>query len=91
MNKKPKLEQNETTIGVANKLNKTINMKELVKGLALEIGDIILVDGYILTINEIYDFVDLEGRYNSNVPNVILGMVSGKHSYKIYKLHNEIL
>ena len=70
---------------VKQTMNKHISMKEIVIGLLLDIGDIVVVNGEVLIVNELYEFVRLyDRRYSSDIPNLVLGMVSGKYTYTIY-------
>lgn len=70
---------------------KTIDMQKIMEGLGIAVGDIVLVNDYCLLCNEKFDLVNYSGCYNSSIPNIILGMVSGKYSYKIYTLSCEIV
>ncbi len=70
---------------------KTINMKKLINGLGINKGDIVVVDNICLVCNDKYDLVRIDNSYNSAIPNIIVGMVSGKHSYKIYQMQQEVL
>lgn len=70
--------------------SKRINMKDIMDGLHIKVGDIVHVNGNWLKCNEKYDLVTLEDRYNPAIPNWILGMVSGKYAYKVYSIKVEI-
>ena len=70
--------------------NKRINMKDIMDGLHIQVGDIVYVNSNWLKCNEKYDLVTLEDRYNPSIPNWILGMVSGKYAYKVYSLKLEV-
>ena len=70
---------------------KTIDMKKLINGLGINKGDIVVVDNICLICNDKYDLVRIDNSYNSAIPNIIVGMVSGKHSYKIYQMQCEVL
>ena len=66
---------------------KKITMEDIVKGLGIEVADIVRVDDYVLVCKENYDLVRLvDGRYCSEIPNLILGMVSGKRAYSVFKV-----
>ena len=66
-------------------INKNISMKELVTGLLLDVGDIVVVNREVLLVNDLYEFVRLGNRqYSSDIPNLVLGMVSGKYTYTVY-------
>lgn len=66
---------------------KNITMEDIVKGLGIEVADIVRVDNYVLVCKENYDLVRLaDGRYCSEIPNLILGMVSGKRAYSVFKV-----
>ena len=70
---------------VKETMNKHISMKEIVIGLLLDIGDIVVVNGETLIVNDLYEFVRLyDGCYSSDIPNLVLGMVSGKYTYTVY-------
>ena len=70
---------------VEETINKHISMKEIVKGLLLDIGDISVVNREVLIVNDLYEFVRLGNRqYSSYIPNLVLGMVSGKYTYTVY-------
>lgn len=70
---------------------KTIDMKKLINGLGINKGDIVVVDNVCLICNDKYDLVRVDNSYSSAIPNIIVGMVSGKHSYKIYQMQCEVL
>lgn len=73
-----------------SEFSKRIDMKDIMDGLHIKIGDIVHVNGNWLKCNEKYDLVTLEDRYNPAIPNWILGMVSGKYAYKVYSIKVEI-
>lgn len=63
-----------------------ITMVDIMKGLGIEIGDIVKVGSAILICNQFYDLVNFyDGKYSVNYPNLILGMVSGKQEYTVHK------
>ena len=67
--------------------HKTISMKDLVFGLGMNINDIVVVNNQVLTINDLYEFIRLGAKtYNTDTPNLVLGMLSGKYEYTIYKI-----
>lgn len=63
-----------------------MTMRELMSGLHIYEGDIVVVNGTVLICNDKYDLVTLENKYSSTIPNLIIGMVSGKYSYKVYSV-----
>lgn len=65
---------------------RTNKMKQLMKLLGIELGDFVEVNGVLLVCNDKYDLIYVNGGYSSNVPNLVLGMVSGKHKYKVCKV-----
>lgn len=67
---------------------KTITMEKLMKGLGIAKNDIVLVDKQALRCNEKFDLVKVDGTYSSTIPNLIVGMVSGKFDYCVYKLES---
>lgn len=73
------------------KINKNITMCDIMHGLGIEIGDIVLVYAkgcnHYLKCNEKYDLVKINGNYDKDIPNVILGMVCGQHDYDVYSLN----
>ena len=69
---------------------KNITMKQVMKGLGIEVDDIVCVNSNWLRCNEKYDLVKLDGGYNAAIPNWILGMVSGKYHYKVFSLKHEV-
>ena len=62
-----------------------ITMEQLMEGLGIEETDIVLVAGNALLCNEKFDLVKVDGSYSPAIPNYILGMVSGKYGYEVYK------
>lgn len=71
---------------------RTSTMEKTIKGLGVEIGDIVRVGQAILICTEKYDLVDFaSGKYSSNVPNLILGMVSGKNEYTVFKVSEMVV
>lgn len=69
--------------------NKAIDMDLLMLGLKIEKGDIVVVNNVSLIRSENGDLVNFPRmNYSADVPNLILGMVSGKYTYKIYKVTN---
>ena len=67
--------------------HRTMSMKDLVFGLGMNISDIVVVNNQVLTVNDLYEFVRLGTKtYNSDTPNLVLGMLSGKYEYTIYKI-----
>jgi len=70
--------------------SKRIDMKDIMDGLHINVGDIVHVNNNWLKCNEKYDLITIEGKYNPAIPNFILGMVSGKYHYKVYSLKLEI-
>lgn len=75
---------------------KNISMKIIMEGLGIDVGDIVCIssscekDFTALKCNEKYDLVSVDGDYSSRIPNYILGMVSGKYDYSVYKLQFEV-
>ena len=66
---------------------KTMSMKDLIVGLGMDINDIVVVNNQVLTVNDSYEFVRLRTKtYNALVSNLVLGMLSGKYDYTIYKI-----
>lgn len=72
-------------------MEKTIDMEKLINGLGINKGDIVVVNGNCLLCNDKFDLVHIDGQYNTAIPNLIVGMVSGKYGYKVYKLQGEVL
>ena len=68
-------------------VNKDINMKNIMNGLGIDIGDIVRVNETHVMCNEKYDLVTLDNKYNSTIPGLILGMVSGKYGYQVFSLN----
>lgn len=66
-------------------MEKTITMKDIMNGLGIDKDDIVVVQNQALKCNDLYDLVKVDGTYSATIPNLILGMVSGKHQYTIYK------
>lgn len=66
-------------------MEQKITMEQIMEGLGIEETDIVLVAGNVLLCNEKFDLVKIDGTYNSAIPNFILGMVSGKYGYEVYK------
>ena len=80
----------EEKMEVLNK-EKTITMKEIMLGLGIDFGDIVKVKSKVLACAGNYDLIDLnDSRYSSEIPNLILGMVSGKHDYIVYKIKEAV-
>lgn len=79
----------DTTAGV-EEFTKDINMKDIMDGLGINVGDIVVVTNYHLTCNEKYELVDVANGYSSTIPNLILGMVSGKYGYKVFSAKCEV-
>lgn len=67
-------------------MNKKINMETIMQGLGIKENDIVVVSGNTLICNSKFDLIKTDGNYAQNIPNLILGMVSGKYNYKIYKV-----
>ena len=66
---------------------KTINMDLLMLGLKISEGDLVVIDQTILYCNNKSDLVSYPSlKYSSSVPNLILGMISGKYKYKVIKI-----
>lgn len=66
---------------------KSINMDLLMLGLKISEGDLVVVDQTILYCNNQCDLVTYPSlKYSGTVPNLILGMVSGKYKYKVIKI-----
>ena len=64
-----------------------VGMMDIMRGLRIDVGDIVKVKEYILVCNDKYDLVDFKsGSYNSQIPNVILAMTTGKCKYSVYKV-----
>lgn len=70
---------------------KTIDMQKLMEGLNIKTGDIVCVNGQYLICNKDFDLIKLDGCYNAAIPNLIVGMVSGKYDYSVYSLKHEII
>jgi translation initiation factor IF-1 len=69
------------------KNEKTIDMNLLMSGLKISEGDLVVVDQTILYCNNKCDLVSYPSlKYSSSVPNLILGMISGKYKYKVIKI-----
>lgn len=70
------------------KIDKNIDMSDIMHGLGIEIGDIVCVyvknQKQYLVCNEKYDLVKIPGNYDPGVPNLILGMVSDTYSYDVF-------
>ena len=70
---------------------KVITLKEIMIGLGIEMGDIVKVKSKVLACAGNYDLIDLnDSRYSSEIPNLILSMVSGKCDYTVYKIKEAI-
>ena len=68
---------------------KTIDMHLLMLGLGIEAGDIVKVQSKVLICADNYDLINFcDSRYSAEIPNHILGMVSGKYPYVVYKVKN---
>jgi hypothetical protein len=67
-------------------MKKKINMETLMQGLGIKENDIVVIGNETLVCNGKFDLVKVSGNYAQNIPNLILGMVSGKYNYKIYKV-----
>ena len=65
-------------------MKKTISMQTIMEGLGIRVNDMVLVNRQVLICNDKYDLVKPDQSYCSTIPNLILGMISGKHDYKIY-------
>ena len=66
---------------------KSINMNLLMLGLKISEGDLVVVDQTILYCNNKCDLVNYPSlKYSSTIPNLILGMISGKYKYKVIKI-----
>ena len=64
-----------------------IGMREIMRGLRIDAGDIVRVKEFVLVCNDKYDLVDFKsGGYNAQIPNVILAMTTGKCKYSVYKV-----
>lgn len=85
-----KKESKKSSVNPVKLTAKNIEMKDIMKGLGIEVDDIVHVNGNWLKCNEKYDLVTLEDRYNPSIPNWILGMVSGKYHYKVFSLKHEV-
>ena len=70
---------------------KKITMEDIIKGLGIEVGDIVKTGENVLICNDKYDLVYLAtNRYSADIPNFILGMVSGKRDYSVFKVSSFI-
>lgn len=73
------------------KIDKRIDMSDIMHGLSIEIDDIVVVYekgcNHYLRCNEAYDLVNINGSYDKTIPNLILAMVSGKSSYDVYSFN----
>ena len=68
---------------------KTIDMRLVMLGLGIEVGDIVKVQSKVLICEENYDLINFcDRKYSAEIPNHILGMVSGKYPYVVYKVKN---
>lgn len=97
MGVKPKVEKKETKKTTEKEIKK-IDMKDIMDGLGIEVDDIVCVRAvgvrHYLKCNSKYDLVkicDKGDKYDEKVPNLILGMVSGKHSYDVYSIKHSVL
>ena len=71
---------------------RTSTMEKTIKGLGIDVGDIVKVGSAILVCNENYELVGfLDGKYSSNYPNLILGMVSGENEYVVFKVAEKVI
>lgn len=74
---------------------KQIEMKDIMYGLGIEVSDIVCVHSlgakHFLKCNDKYDLVKMDGKYDKEIPNLILGMVSGKCSYDVYSIKYSIV
>lgn len=96
--KKPEVEEKvkkKETKKTSNDGIKKINMKDIMKGLGIEVGDIVCVYPFglkrFLKCNDKYDLVKIDGNYDKEIPNLILGMVSGKTSYDVYSIKYSVV
>lgn len=84
----------ETKKSSENRIKK-IDMKDIMKGLGIEVSDIVCVHSlgakHFLKCNDKYDLVKISGGYDKEIPNLILGMVSGKCSYDVYSIKYSIV
>lgn len=94
MGVKPKVEKKETK-KLSNDRIKKIDMKDIMDGLGIEVEDIVCVhtlkEKHFLKCNEKYDLVKISGGYDKEIPNLILGMVSGKTSYDVYSIKYSVV
>ena len=71
-------------------LRAKITMTDIMRSLGIEQEDIVRVSAngvkYCLRLNDESDLVHIDGRYDGKIPNIILGMVSGKHDYVVYSV-----
>lgn len=65
-------------------MEKTISMQTIMEGLGIRVNDMVLVNRQVLICNDKYDLVKPDQSYCNTIPNLILGMVSGKYDYKVY-------
>lgn len=75
-----------------NKVKK-ISMQDLMTGLGINKGNIVVVKDETLICNDKFDLVRLAksgGGYSSAIPNLILGMVSNKYPYTVYQIYSTI-
>lgn len=72
-------------------MEKSINMQDIMEGLGIKVDDMVLVNKQVLICNDEYDLVKPDGLYCGRIPNLILGMVSGKYDYKIYVLKDDTI
>lgn len=66
-------------------MKERFNMEKLMEALGIEETDIVLVAGNALLCNAKFDLVKVDGTYSPAIPNYIIGMVSGKYRYEVYK------
>lgn len=70
--------------------NKDINMKGIMDGLGIRVGDIVRVNESHVMCNEKYDLVTLDNKYSTTIPGLILGMVSGKYDYEVFSSKHKV-
>ena len=74
---------------------KKITMQDIMRSLGIEVGDIVCVKANgcknYLICNDKYDLIQLSGSYDGKIPNVILGMISGKYDYTVYSKSYECI
>lgn len=74
----------------AEEFNKDINMKDIMDGLGIGIGDIVRVNESHVMCNERHELVTLDCKYSTTIPGLILGMVSGKYGYEVFSSKHKV-